>query len=99
VHPGVPADVRLTAFRQRLTPTVKGEVSYISADSLVDKADNSAYYVAHVKVSPEALKEAGALQLQAGMPADVFIRTSARTALQYLLDPVTAFVQRSMREY
>lgn len=98
-HIDAEADVRLTSYRQRMTPTVTGKVSYISADRLVDKADNSSYYVVHVRVTPEALREAGDLHLQAGMPAEVFIKTSSRTALQYLLDPITGFMQRSMREH
>jgi multidrug efflux pump subunit AcrA (membrane-fusion protein) len=52
----------------------------------------------HVRVEPQALREAGNLQLQAGMPAEVYIQTTARNALQYLLDPVLGFLQRSMRE-
>jgi HlyD family type I secretion membrane fusion protein len=92
------ADVRLTAFRQRITPTVEGKVIYISADRLVDKATNTPYYAVHVRVSPEALRKAGDLKLQAGMPAEVFIQTAARNALQYLLDPILGFLQRSLRE-
>jgi len=92
------ADVRLTAFRQRITPTVEGKVIYISADRLVDKATNTPYYAVHVRVSPEALRKAGDLKLQAGMPAEVFIQTTARNALQYLLDPILGFLQRSLRE-
>jgi len=93
-----PADVRLTAFRQRITPTVDGKVTYISADRLVDKVSNAPYYSVHIRVSPESLRMAGNLQLQAGMPAEVFIQTTSRNALQYLLDPVLGFLQRSMRE-
>ncbi|MGH6692470.1 MAG: HlyD family type I secretion periplasmic adaptor subunit, partial [Gammaproteobacteria bacterium] len=93
-----PADVRLTAFRQRITPTVEGRVVYVSADRLVDKSTNAPYYAVHVRVSPEALHKAGDLKLQAGMPAEVFIQTAARNALQYLLDPILGFLQRSMRE-
>jgi HlyD family type I secretion membrane fusion protein len=92
------ADVRLTAFRQRITPTVEGKVTYMSADRLVDKVSNAPYYAVHVRVSPESLRLAGNLQLQAGMPAEVFIQTTSRNALQYLLDPVLGFLQRSMRE-
>lgn len=98
VRLGAPADVRLTAFRQRITPTVEGKVSYISADRLVDKTNNTPYYVVHVRVSTEALRKAGDLKLQAGMPAEVFIQTTARNALQYLLDPILGFLQRSLRE-
>jgi membrane fusion protein, epimerase transport system len=98
VHLDSAADVRLTAFRQRITPTVKGNVIYISADRLVDKVNNAPYYAVHVRVSPEALRKAGNLQLQAGMPAEVFIQTTSRNALEYMLDPILGFLQRSMRE-
>jgi HlyD family type I secretion membrane fusion protein len=98
VRPDALADVRLTAFRQRITPTVEGRVTYISADRLVDKTNNAPYYVVHVRVSPEALRKAGDLKLQAGMPAEIFIQTTARNALQYLLDPIFGFLQRSLRE-
>jgi len=99
VQAGSEADVRLTSYRQRMTPTVSGKVSYVSADRLIDKADNSQYYVVHVAVTPQALSEAGDLKLQAGMPAEVFVKTSSRTALQYFLDPILGFMQRSMREH
>ena len=57
------------------------------------------YYLARVRVTPEVLRQAGNLSLQAGMPAEVFIKSEARTAFEYLLDPVTGFLQRSMREH
>jgi epimerase transport system membrane fusion protein len=100
VHLDAHADVRLTGLRRRLTPTVNGTVTYISADRLVDKErNNTPYYAVHVRVSPEALEKAGNLQLQAGMPAEVFIQTTARNALEYLVDPIVAFLQRSLREH
>ena len=95
---GSPADVRLTSFRQRITPIVEGTVVYVSADRLVDKTTNAPYYAVHVRVSPEALHKAGDLKLQAGMPAEIFIQTTARNALQYLVDPILGFLQRSLRE-
>jgi HlyD family type I secretion membrane fusion protein len=98
VSKGAAADVRLTAFKQRITPVVFGEVVYISADRLQTRPEEPPYYITHVRVSAQALKEAGDLRLQAGMPAEVFIRTETRTALQYLLTPVSAYLQRSMRE-
>jgi HlyD family type I secretion membrane fusion protein len=99
VHVGAEADVRLTSFRRRLTPTVPGTVVYVSADRLEDKATNTFYYTARVRVTPQVLQQAGNLLLQAGMPAEVFVKTEARTAFEYLLDPITGFLQRSMREH
>ncbi|HEX4985782.1 MAG TPA: HlyD family type I secretion periplasmic adaptor subunit [Burkholderiales bacterium] len=98
VKVGGDADVRLSAFKQRITPTVSGKVTYVSADSLSDPKTGATYYVVHVRLTADALREAGDLRLQAGMPAEVFVKTPARTPLQYLLDPVTGFLQRSFRE-
>ncbi|MDX1377179.1 MAG: hypothetical protein R3357_16555, partial [Burkholderiales bacterium] len=79
-------------------PVVEGEVIYVSADRLEDKQERTAYYVAHVRVTAEALEKAGDLKLQAGMPAEVYIKTAARSALMYVLDPILGFLSRSLRE-
>jgi HlyD family type I secretion membrane fusion protein len=95
VHVGDEAEVRLTAYKQRTTPLVAGRVSYVSGDRLVDAEGKSAYYMAHVAVAPASL---GELRMQAGMPAEVYVRTDSRTVLDYLLAPVTAYLRRAMRE-
>lgn len=99
VKPRAQADVRLTSFRVRITPTVEGEVIYVSADRLTDdRNDKDGYYVARIRVTPASLQNAGDLKLQAGMPAEAYIKTKERTALQYMFGPITDFLQRSMRE-
>ena len=99
VKDGADADVRLTSFRQRVTPTVDGKVVYLSADRLVNRQSGTPYYIARIRIDPESLRMAGDLRLQAGMPAEVFIKTTSRSALQYFIDPFTGFLQRSMREH
>jgi membrane fusion protein, type I secretion system len=54
--------------------------------------------VVQIDVPAEALAQAGNLKLQAGMPAEVFIRTDSRTAADYLFAPVTSYLRRAMRE-
>ena len=71
---------------------------YVSGDRLVEQQTGAPYYVVHIDVPPEALAGAATCKLQAGMPAEVFIRTDSRTALDYLLAPVTAYLRRAMRE-
>jgi len=70
----------------------------VSADRLTDPQTGNSYYVIHVKVPPEALTQAGDLKMQAGMPAEIFVRTDERTTFDYLFAPVTAYLRRSMRE-
>jgi hypothetical protein len=38
------------------------------------------------------------MNTSAGMPAEGFIKTDTRTALDYLLAPVTSYLRRAMRE-
>ncbi|HJY78713.1 MAG TPA: HlyD family efflux transporter periplasmic adaptor subunit, partial [Burkholderiales bacterium] len=97
VRTGSHADVRLTAYQQRTTPLVPGSVIYVSGDRLVEQNTERPYYVVHIDVPAEGLAGAN-LKLQAGMPAEVFIRTDNRTAADYLLAPVTAYLRRAMRE-
>ena len=93
---GATADVRLTAFQQRLTPTVDGELVYVSGDRLVDPASQAGYYLAHVRIAAAALRGVG--PLQAGMPAEVYLKTAARTPLAYWLDPLFGYLGRGLRE-
>ncbi len=98
VREGATADVRLTAFKRRTTPVVEGRVIYVAADSVQDRPDLPPHYLFHVRVESAALRGAGDLSLRAGMPAEVYVRTESRTPLQYLLDPVTGYLSRAMRE-
>ena len=97
VRAGSEADIRLTAYQSRTTPLVPGAVTYVSGDRLVEQQTGSPYYIVHIDVPEQALGAAN-LRLQAGMPAEVFIRTDTRTALDYLLAPVTSYLRRAMRE-
>ena len=98
VRSGSKADVRLTAYQQRSTPLVEGAVTYVSGDRMVDPATQSPYYVVQVALSEQALAAAGNLRLQAGMPAEVYVRTDSRTAFDYLAAPITTYFRRAMRE-
>ena len=97
VRAGSEADIRLTAYQSRTTPLVPGAVTYVSGDRLVEQQTGAPYYIVHIDVPEQALGAAN-LRLQAGMPAEVFIRTDTRTALDYLLAPVTSYLRRAMRE-
>lgn len=96
---GMPAEVRLKAFQQRTTPLVAGKLDYISADALTDpRAPQQPYYLARISIDDKALKAANVGVLQAGMPVEVYLRSRSRSAMAYLLDPVTQSLDRAFRE-
>ncbi len=91
------ADLRFTAFKSRTTPIVTGKLAYVSADALADK-NGVPYYQVHIRPDPESLKAADIKAIQPGMAAEVFILTEGRSALDYLLSPITDTLRKSMRE-
>lgn len=98
IHQGQEADVRLSAYRRRSTPLVLGKLVFVSADRMTDERTGAAYYLTHVQLDQKSLAEAGDLNPYPGMPAEVYIRTGERTALEYLTAPIRATLRRSMNE-
>lgn len=93
-----PAEIRFTAFNSRTTPLVQGKVFYVAADRTIDHAASQAYYVVLVEVDPASMASAGDVKLQAGMPAEVYLKGEERSPLQYLAEPVTQVLRRAGRE-
>ncbi len=99
VRQGQNANVLFTAFDIASTPTVKGEVTLVSADRLVDDLSGQPFYQATVAVSDEQIARLGEdKSLHAGMPADVIIVAGESTMLSYLLRPIRLSFQRAWQE-
>jgi HlyD family secretion protein len=92
------ATVKLMAGNQRTMPDLHGAVSRVGAD-LTREQNGTAYYIVRL-VLPEAeiARLPGGLRLVPGMPAQVFIQTGDRTALDYLVKPLTEQLARTFRE-
>ena len=98
VRLGQKANLRFSALDMRTTPEVAGEVSYVSADRLVDQATQESYYTVRLRI-PEALPEGlPAERIFAGMPVEAYIATGERTFLEYLVKPITDSFARAFRE-
>ncbi len=102
VQVGQMAEVRFTAFKQRDMPKIEGRLATLSADRMVEEAGGAKqpYYLGRVEITPTGLQQLEKLKLQlvAGMPADVLVKTGERTFWKYLTAPLTELVGRSMKE-
>jgi HlyD family secretion protein/epimerase transport system membrane fusion protein len=98
VRIGLPAAVRLVAFKQRSTPTLNGTVRRISADALSDERTGETYYLASVEVPLEELSRLPDVELYPGMPVDVAIVTGEHTLFAYLAQPFTDSLAQAFRE-
>ena len=98
IAPGMRGEVHFTSYKQRVTPLIHGSIRSVSADRLTDERTQIPYYVAEIAVDEAELAANPEIQLYPGMPATVAITTKERTALDYLLGPLTASFDRSFRE-
>ena len=100
LKPGQTAQVHLTPYHTRYTRLLQGSLREISANSLTDEKTGARYYKAYIIVdhnSIQAIEEN--IELAAGMPAEIFIRTGEHTFLAYLMEPFTRSLRRSFREH
>jgi HlyD family secretion protein len=98
LYVGQKAALRFSAFNQRTTPEIEGEVSLVSADLTQDKRTGVSYYTIRISLSPEELARLGSVKLVAGMPVEAFVHTGERTALSYLMKPLRDQVARAFKE-
>ncbi len=103
VRNGLEAQVRFTAFNQRHRAPTEAVLTSISADLLTDPATGQSYYLARVELVRDSAAGDGAAgldvdALRPGMQAEVMIVTGARTALDYLLEPLVLSLDRAFRE-
>jgi HlyD family secretion protein len=99
VFPGQDVMLRISAFDMRSTPDLFGSVTQVSADAYVDEQSGNSWYRVEIQL-PEAelAKLPEGTTLLPGMPVDAFIRTSDRTPLAYLMEPLSEYFDRAFRE-
>ncbi|KJJ64382.1 hemolysin secretion protein D [Pseudomonas sp. 10B238] len=98
VGPGKLADIRFSAFKNATTPVIKGVLTRVSADRLVNEQTGIPYYLGRVELTKSGRKQLGNLVLVPGMPAEVLINTGERTLLEYLVQPASNAFARSLIE-
>ena len=102
VHEGLPATVRLDPFDYTIYGAIKGQVIYVSADTLKESTakGEETYYRVHVRPdsSPVVSTTGRKLDVLPGMTAQLDIRTGDRTLMDYLLKPLRKTLSESFRE-
>jgi HlyD family secretion protein len=95
---GQSAMMRFTAFNARTTPELNGTVTLVSADVTQDQRTGQSYYTLRVAVSPSELARLEELKLVPGMPVEVFVQTSPRTIVSYVVRPFHDQIMKAFRE-
>lgn len=95
---GQSAQIRFPTFNARLTPEIFGKVDQVAADTVRDTPETAPYYAVRIVITADEIKKLGDNKLKAGMMAEAFIQTDARSPLSYLMRPLIDQFSRAMRE-
>jgi HlyD family secretion protein len=92
VRGGLPASVKFPAFNAKKTPRLEGLVTTVSPAQINDPspaAQGRTYFTANIELPAAELAKLGREHtLVPGMPAEVYIETTPRSILSYLVKPL-----------
>ena len=98
VYPGLLAEVRLPAFKQRLVPFLDGKVSFVASDVTLDDRTRASHYRVQIVIDPDQLGRLEHVELRPGMPVEAQIQTGSRSFFRYMMQPVLDSFHRAFRE-
>lgn len=101
-YPGQPAQIRFLTVHNRSLPLFTGKVRTVSADSFTDDKTGRSYFRAEIVVPEAELNRVrsvlGRGELRPGLPVETVLKVRKRTALDYLVEPLTGALWRSGHE-
>ena len=90
---GQTAQIRFVSVHNRSLPLFSGTVRTMSADSFTDEKTGRSYFRAEIVVPKAELNRVRSVlgngELRPGLPVEAVLTVRKRTALQYLLEPLT----------
>jgi len=98
INIGQEARLKFTAYDFAIHGSLKGSVSFVSADTVTDE-EGVSYYVARVRPEKPYLGvKSKPMLIKVGMASETDIITDKKTILEYLLKPIHRGLERALRE-
>jgi HlyD family secretion protein len=98
VYPGLDAQVRLPAFKQRLVPSVGGRVIFVASDVTVDEKTKTNYYKMQILLDRDQLDHLPNVHLTPGMPVEAMVQLGERSFFRYITQPIRDSFHRAFHE-
>jgi len=98
VYPGLQAEVRLPAFKQRLVPYLHGHVTWVAADVTKNEQAHQQYYRSYILIDREQLEHLSNVFLTPGMPVEAHILLGQRSFFHYITQPIRDSFHRAFQE-
>jgi len=101
-YQGQKAQIRFVSVHNRTLPLFTGTVRTVSADSFTDEKTGRSYFRVEIVVPEAELNRVRSVlgngELRPGLPVEAVLTVRKRTALQYLIEPLTGALWRSGHE-
>jgi len=98
INVGQETRLKFTAYDFAIYGSLKGTVSFVSADTVTDE-EGVSYYVARVRPEKPYLgHESQSMPIKVGMTSEADIITDKKTILEYLLKPISRGLDRALQE-
>jgi adhesin transport system membrane fusion protein len=98
INVGQEARLKFTAYDFAIHGSLKGIVSFVSADTVTDE-EGVSYYVARVRPERRYLGvRSNPMHIKVGMASETDIITDKKTILEYLLKPIHRGLERALKE-
>jgi HlyD family secretion protein/epimerase transport system membrane fusion protein len=98
IYLGQPADLRFSTLNARNTPVIDAKVIAKTPDRLIDERTGAPYYLIKLEVVSGQDTKFGHLKLQAGLPVDAMVKVAPRSALEYMVQPLTDHIFKALTE-
>lgn len=94
------AHLKFLAFDQRKTPELSGFVAMVSADVVQPQtqAQQAPFYTVRIELPKSEVDKLEGKRVVPGMPVEVFIATTERSALSYLIKPLADQFARTFKD-
>jgi HlyD family secretion protein len=101
-YQGQTAQIRFVSVHNRSLPLFTGKLRTVSADSFTDEKTGRSYFRVEIVVPEAELNRVrqvlGNGELRPGLPVEAVLTVRKRTALQYIMEPLTGALWRSGHE-
>ncbi|MCK8783362.1 HlyD family type I secretion periplasmic adaptor subunit [Roseomonas sp. NAR14] len=98
VYPGLDAQIRLPAFKQRLVPSLNGRVTFVASDVATDERTRQSYYRVQILIDADQLARLPNVHLTPGMPVEAMVQLGERSFFRYITQPIRDSFHRAFRE-
>ena len=100
---GMETQIRFSGLQERNLPILTGKISKVSADSFEDERTGQHFFRVQLIVPPSELEKLKEVRrdgaIRAGLPVEIMISLRKRSALSYLIEPLTQSLWLAGREH